>query len=242
MRCSLQMHERTTRCLTRLFVIAAGLALPACTVNFEGVHQRVHETIASGSGPTVHISNDVGNISITAWNNSTVDIEATKSGRNLDAIRDISIAVHRQDRAVFVATKYKSTHRAGGVDYVISVPVNASLEIANDVGNVDVAPVQGNVEVLLQIGQIYADLGNVHGERSVDLSTATGNVRVSMARDSNATIKAHTAIGKVSMDFPAVYESRDDVTSSAATAKLGSGTVRIALSTTTGSINVMQHS
>ena len=220
----------------RTVPLAALLALGACAGTFSQVHERFHQTIPVSGAPTVHIDSVAGQIRINAWAKPTVAVEATKYGRDAEELHTVMIDAHAEGRNIFIATKYSGNTHEGAVNYTISVPANASLEIKNVAGTVDIAGVHGDVAVATQAGTIAADLGKVHGNRSIDLSATTGTVRLSIARDSSASVEAHSTVGDFSSDFPRITKSSHNVVGVSATGKIGSGSAKIRLSTTMGAI------
>lgn len=222
----------------RTLPLAAFLVLGACAGIFGQVHERFHQTIPVSGAPTVHVDNVAGEIRIDAWDKPSVDIHATKSGRDAEDLRNITIDTRTQGGDVFIATKYSNGTHEGGVVYTISVPTNASLNIKNVAGTISVVGVSGNVAVETQAGTIAADLGKVDGNRSIRLSATTGTVRLSIARNSSASIVAHSTVGDFSSDFPEIARSRSNLVGVSASGKIGSGSAHIHLSTTMGSITL----
>jgi DUF4097 and DUF4098 domain-containing protein YvlB len=217
------------------------LVLGACTGEFgDRVQEQSHQSVGVSGTPTVHVENVAGAIRIIAWNKPAVDVRATKYGYDADELRSISIAVHTESNNVFIITKYAGGTHEGGVRYAISVPANASIDAKNIAGLVEVSGVQGNVAVETQAGEITADLGTVAGNRSIDLRATTGAIRLSLARESSASVEATSTVGAFSSDFPQISQSRENVVGSKASGKIGSGSAAIRLSTTTGTISLRE--
>jgi hypothetical protein len=213
------------------------LALCACTGSFgERVHEQFHRAIDSGSTPIVHVDNIAGAVAIVAWAKPLVDIVATKYGYDTSELRSVTINVNRDGDGIFVVTTYAGGNHSGGVRYRISVPAGASVQVGNIAGSVTVGRVSGNVSVETQTGTIDATLGRVDGDRSIDLHATTGMVTLRIARESNATINAESTVGSFSSDAPGIVQSQENVVGVRASGKLGLGSARIQLNTTTGAI------
>ena len=213
------------------------LALCACAGSFgERVHEQFHRAIDSGATPIVHVDNIAGTVAIVAWAKPEVNIAATKYGYDASELRSVTINVNREGDGIFVVTTYAGGNHSGGVRYHISVPAGASVQVGNVAGSVSVGGVTGNVSVETQTGTIDATLGRVDGDRSIDLHATTGMVTLRIARESNATINAESTVGSFSSDAPGIVKSQENVVGVRASGKLGLGTARIQLTTTTGAI------
>jgi DUF4097 and DUF4098 domain-containing protein YvlB len=213
------------------------LTLCACTGSFgDRVHEQFHRTIDSGATPIVHVDNIAGAVAIVAWAKPVVNIVATKYGYDASELRSVTINVNRDGDGIFVVTTYAGGNHSGGVRYRISVPAGASVQVGNVAGSVSVGGVTGNVSVETQTGTIDANLGRIDGDRSIDLHATTGTVTLRIARDSNATVNAESTVGSFSSDAPGIVQSQENVVGVRASGKLGSGTARIQLNTTTGAI------
>ncbi|HLY03665.1 MAG TPA: DUF4097 family beta strand repeat-containing protein [Candidatus Cybelea sp.] len=213
------------------------VALCACTGSFgDRVHEEFHQAVDGGATPVVHVDNIAGTVRIATWAKPVVNIDATKYGYDASELRSVTISVHREGDGIFVVTTYADGNHTGGVRYRITVPAGASVQVGNIAGSVSVAAVTGNVSVETQAGTIDANLGRVDGDRAIDLRATTGSITLRIARESNATVNAESTVGGFSSDLAGIVESRENVVGVRASGKLGSGTARIALSTTTGSI------
>lgn len=213
------------------------LALCACAGSFgERVHEQFQRAIDSGATPIVHVDNIAGTVAVVAWAKPVVNIVATKYGYDASELRSVTINVNREGDGIFVVTTYAGGNHSGGVRYRISVPAGASVQVGNVAGSVSVGGVTGNVSVETQTGTVDATLGRVDGDRSIDLRATTGTVTLRIARESSATVNAQSTVGSFSSDAPGIVQSQENVVGVRASGKLGSGTARILLNTTTGAI------
>jgi hypothetical protein len=219
--------------------LMALMALCACSGSLgERVHEEFHQAIDSGPAPTVHVDNIAGTVRITPWSKPVVDIAATKYGYDAAELHSVTISVHREGDGIFVVTTYAGENHNGGVRYRISVPAGSAVQVGNVAGSVSVGKVSGNVTVETQAGTVDARLGRVDGDRSIDLRATTGTIALRIARDSNATVAAESTVGSFSSDFPGIEQSRENIVGAQAHGKIGSGTARIRLTTTTGAITL----
>lgn len=223
--------------MIRAIGLGALLTLCACTGSLgERVHEQFHRAIDSGAAPIVHVDNIAGGVAIAAWARPVVNIVATKYGYDASELRSVSINVNREGDGIFVVTTYAGGNHSGGVRYRISVPAGASVQVGNVAGSVFVGGVTGDVSVETQAGTIDATLGRVDGDRSIDLRATTGTITLRIARESSATVNAESTVGSFSSDAAGIVQSRENVVGVQASGKLGLGTARIRLNTTTGAI------
>jgi len=213
------------------------IALSGCSGT--QVREHVHKSISVGSAPSVRIDNAVGQIRVTGWQQNTIDIEAVKDGMSLDAVRNIDIDVQTNGNDVTIATKYHGFGN-GGVAYTISVPAGSSLDIANSTGEIRIEGVDGDVKATAQTGSVVVNAGRVSAKRSIDLTATTGSIKLAIDSHSDARVDARASLGDVKSDFPSVESSRQNVVGASASGTIGRGSASIRLTTTTGSIALLQ--
>ncbi|HET6275041.1 MAG TPA: DUF4097 family beta strand repeat-containing protein [Candidatus Cybelea sp.] len=226
--------------------IAAAFAifaiLEACSGAFgERVREEVHQTVSAGSAPAVVIENVAGAVRVEAWAKPIVDVEATKYGYNAEELHRVAIAVAREPGGVSIATHYGRGVHGGGVRYRIFVPHDASLQISNDAGAVDIAGVRGDVQIQTEAGEITADVGLVERNRSIDLRATTGALTLIVAPGSSATVQAASTVGDFTSNIPGVTQTRENLVGARGGGTIGTGSGRIKLATTTGAIALRQH-
>ncbi|HEY1884203.1 MAG TPA: DUF4097 family beta strand repeat-containing protein [Candidatus Cybelea sp.] len=225
--------------MMRAVLPVVALTLCACTAAYgERVHEQFHQTLESGNSPSVTVDNVAGTVTIQTWTKASVDVSATKYGYDASQLRGITIGVSSGAAGISIKTHYESDDHSGGVRYTITVPVASSLDVGNVAGSVRVAGVTGNVIVETQAGTVDALLGRVDGNRSIDLRATTGTIALRIARDSSASVEAQSVVGSFSSDFPGIGQSRENIVGSRAAGKIGAGTARIRLATTTGAISI----
>ncbi len=204
-----------------LMFAAAFALLPACS--FNEVHETVHRSVPAAA--TVHVDNSVGAVTVRVWDKPTVDIVAVKDARSADDLKNIAINVESRGSDVFIKTVNRTSGafwQSGGVGYTIVLPADTSLDITNGTGGIRISGVRGNVVARTTTGGMDADLGRVDGKRTIDMKVTTGGIDVTIARDSSATVEMHATVGGVKSEFGGD--------------RIGSGSGRIRLETTTGGV------
>jgi DUF4097 and DUF4098 domain-containing protein YvlB len=212
-------------------------SIVGCTAAFgERAQEDVHQVISAGRTPVVHVNNVAGSVRIQGSSKSAIDVTATKYGYDRQELRSININVHKQGNSIFIETIYGGGVHHGGVRYRITVPADASLQISNTAGAVDIAGVGGDVLVDTQAGKISANVGRVDAYRTIDLRATTGAVTLDIAAGSSAVVTASSTVGDFSTDVPGIAKSRQNLVGVQGGGTIGSGSAHIRLATTTGAI------
>lgn len=220
-----------------IFFLAVLAAFTGCTAAFgERAREDVHESIPVAGAPVVHVTNVAGSVRVDGSSKPAIDLTATKYGYDRQELRAITIDVRRESNAVFIKTVYGAGVHHGGVRYRISVPSDASLQISNTAGAVDVAGIRGDVAVDTQAGEITANVGKVDANRSIDLRATTGAITLDIAPGSSAVVTASSTVGDFASDIPGITKSRQNLVGVQGGGRIGSGSAHIRLGTTTGAI------
>jgi hypothetical protein len=224
--------------ITGALRLAALLAIGGCSGAFgDNVREEFHQTVPGGAAPHVRVDNVAGSIRIEGWSKPFVDVVATKYGHDAEELRSIAIRVQKEEGGVSIVTSYTGGMHAGGVRYRISVPADASLQIENVAGTVDImAGVGGDIIVKTQAGAITVNAGRVGGDRSIDLRATTGAITLSIAPGSSARVDVSSTVGQIASDVPGVSAQRENIVGSRGGGTIGSGSGQILISTTTGAI------
>jgi Putative adhesin len=212
-------------------------AVTGCTGAFgERAREDVNQSIAVAGAPVVHVTNVAGSVRVDGGPKPAIALTATKYGYDWEELRSITIDVRREGNAVFIKTVYGAGVHHGGVRYRITVPSDASLQISNTAGAVDVAGIRGDVAVDTQAGEITANVGRVGAKRSIDLRATTGAITLDIAPGSSAVVTASSTVGDFSSDIPGITKSRQNLVGVQGSGTIGSGSAHIRLATTTGAI------
>jgi DUF4097 and DUF4098 domain-containing protein YvlB len=219
------------------------LGIVGCTGDFgDRVREEFHQSIAAGGSPAVRVENVAGTVRIDGSSRSDIDVTATKYGHDADELRNVSIAVRREGSGVVIATNYTGGGHAGGVRYRILLPADASVDVGNVAGAVDIAGVRANVNVETQAGAIGVDAGTVAGSRTVNLRATTGAITLRIAPNSSARVDASSTVGAFDSDIPGITHQRENLVGARGGGTIGSGSALIRLSTTTGAIALRERS
>ncbi len=237
-----------------LFAVAltALLTLPALAE----VREEFHKTVPMDAIGSLTVKNVNGNITITAWDRNEAQIDAVKTARSEEKLREARIEVNGSGHSINVETKLpEHSNNSGKVDYNIHVPrgarifkaetVNGNVRIDGPSGRIKAETVNGNVEVWGAADELSLETVNgeakaslVTGGHRVKLNTVNGTVSIQVPANINAHVKASTTTGKIHSDLPLSVETSRYGPGANADANLGSGGETISLETVNGSIYI----
>ncbi len=252
------MLKQTAR--NRFVLLALALSTSVVTARAGArVSEEFHHTYPLSATGRVSLENVNGNVHISAWDRSEVQVDAVKFARDQDRLADIKIEVDAHPDSIHVKTRYAHhlfNNNAGGVDYTLSVPrgarlehvelVNGSLEIegvAGDVkaslvnGNAKVHALRGGMELSTVNGRVEVTVDQPELKKSIEVSSVNGSVELSLPRDVNAKLDASTVTGGISSDFEVAVQ-HGWVVGHNLEGELGHGGPRIHLSDVNGHISI----
>lgn len=190
--------RRVARPSRALAVLAA-----ACFVPAAACAQRTDTTVSVQPNARVRIQNFAGSVTVRGWERNAVRVVAGASRRN-------EVRIRGGDASVTIATA-SSSGVPGPMDYEITVPVHASLEIGGTYTDISVEGTRGSVsattvqgDVTLRGGDGVISLKSVEG--TITLQDATGRVEVSgvnrglVLRNVDGDISAETVNGSIRLD------------------------------------------
>ncbi|HET9010457.1 MAG TPA: DUF4097 family beta strand repeat-containing protein [Gemmatimonadaceae bacterium] len=192
------MHSRFPhRSRVAIAAVAAAVSpIVACA-------QQTDTTIAVQPNARVQIQNFAGSIRVVAWDRNAVRVHAGQSRRD-------EVRVQGGEAALSIVTVNKSGVPAP-LDYEITVPVRASLDISGTYTDITIEGVRGSVSattvqggVSLRGGDGVISLKSVEG--AVTAQDATGRIEVNgvnkglVLRNVNGDIAAETVNGSIELD------------------------------------------
>jgi hypothetical protein len=214
-------------------IIIAGLSplasLAAAQVREQG-RDEFHQSYALAPDGIVSISNTSGNIRVTSWNESRVQVDAIKHARRAEDLALVEIQVNARPERVEIQTVYLPRRLSTvSVDYDVKVPRSAVLNtlttrsgdiiVQGAVARVVASSRSGNVTVQNVAGD--ATLGSSSGNVTVDrvggtlvISASSGNLQIN---DVGGQLNASSSSGNVQ-----ATQIKGD-----ATANSSSGSVRL---------------
>ncbi len=140
----------------------------------------------TSSAPTITISNLSGQVTVRSWDKDSVRAACTPSSPHVEVDAEPMPASGRADRVQFLThiLDPSVTGEAAKADYMLSVPVGASLEIRNRQGHVQVEGLTGETWVQSVGGSItvvdpsgHLDVHSIGGD--VEIDRPAGHVEAS---------------------------------------------------------------
>jgi DUF4097 and DUF4098 domain-containing protein YvlB len=239
--------------------LAGALTLAGCETDHRFTeHQTVVETRPLDPSGTFRLENTNGQVEVHTWKESQVKIEAQKGGSRW-AIENTRIEIRGQGDRVTVDTRQPKgwfLGNTGKVDYHITVPENARLEIETTNGRVRIegasglvraATTNGGVEVEDAVSEVEATTTNggvrvtfrkAPGEGSHRISTTNGSVTLQLPADATGDFEASTVNGGIKTDFP--LEIKGGLGGRRLNGRLGEGRARFELRTVNGGVRIIR--
>jgi hypothetical protein len=216
-----------------------------------------------GNRPTIIVNNSIGTIYVrSSAQSNQVLIRANKQNKGwVSASNDLPIHYDQrtEDNTIIVDSLHRwSFFGKNSVDYELTVPLIADLELKTDVGKIDVSNVIGQMKLASDAGSIHAthislqgqselksDVGSLNFSGSIDpqgtykfLSDA-GSINVTLPEDASFYVDASTDVGSIRCNFP--LKSQSKISHTKLNGKVGNPPyANLTLKTDVGSITLKQ--
>jgi DUF4097 and DUF4098 domain-containing protein YvlB len=218
--------------------------------------QDFRNTYAIPSGGHISIKNVSGDVKITGYNISTIEVVATKVGRDKDLVQveDLSAG----DRVELHVKYPESCNCDASVNFDVRVPagveynydrissVSGDVEINGIRGRVKVESVSGDVRVQAITGIISAT--SVSGDLDVQIagsgpgdmkfSSVSGDVYVKAPANTNADVDMSSVSGSLNTDFPIEIQAAAHGPGHSARGRIGSGMNTLHITTVSGRVSL----
>ncbi len=184
------MKKRLLTAVASCVVLAAaGLA-----VGFEGYQETIDKRFPLSPGGTVSLENVNGDVTIEAWENSEVWVQAVKSADTPELLDRLKINIDATSSAVRIDTEYPSSRRSDHgdhdhdrrdrgrhlkVEYTLTIPRTAvvdEVELVN--GNLHIVGVEGGMDA----GTVNGNIVVRDGAGDTSLSTVNGGIELHIGR------------------------------------------------------------
>jgi hypothetical protein len=182
------------------------LALPAAATE-----KRIHKTLALSPTGSVSIDTHNGSISVTTWNQATVDVQARIEPGDFASDDDVNrtdVRVTGSEGSVRVESDYSDvpthfvlfgmTRSLPLVHYTISMPATARLDIDTHNSRVRVSGLRNDVRINSHNGDI--EIADLDGAATIE--THNGDVRIGYSRFAKSS-RVETHNGGIDIGMPA---------------------------------------
>lgn len=252
--------------LLSAFLIGGALFL-ASTLGYNfGSTSTTTQHYTVSVNPTIVLNNDTGSVHVrTGGSSSDVTIQATKHTNWWGNASDVNVT-YAQDREGNTVTvnvvrpNTISTFTSTSVDFDLTVPSTAILQLKTNTGSIDVSGVSGQLVLTSNTGSVQASGGTLSGNSQLltntgsvtftgslsptgtyQFQTNTGSVNVTIPGASVFHVDASTDTGSINTNFPGVVVVYRQFVGADAHSDVGSAPqATITLRTNTGSINLYQ--
>lgn len=243
---------------TALTFATALMILAAAPAFASPYREEFHKTYPADPNVYLSLSNINGDVQITAWDRNEVQLDAVKTARSEEKLKEAEIRVDALPSRIHIETRYpehRNNYDPANVQYELHVPRNARLDKIDLInGKLNIEAVKGEVRASSVNGSVTArgltgdvDLSTVNGSVSselidlsnahrVKLSSVNGHVEIAMPKDANAHLSANTVSGSISSDFQLPVHK--GFVGSDLDTTLGSGATRVELSSVNGGIKI----
>jgi hypothetical protein len=242
-------------------VVPRPVTVPEMNVDESGPMQTVpcgEYTVESfPSDAVLAVENKLGSVAVEGVEGSTCTVKATARIKGDDQAkaeeiaRGIKVYVTPTDGRVQVRAELPESLSEEErshimIDFQISVPDKARVQVSQKVGGIRLASLSGDVQVVTEVGSI--DARQLRGD--VAVKTNVGNINFVAPRELSAKIRAQANIGAISSDLPLEITGTKAVPGSgpqgalgsSAKGILGSGDKKIDLTANVGSIRIQKGS
>ncbi len=228
--------------------------------------ETFEQTYPFSSRGTVRVSNINGSIDLKATDGNEIRLTAVKSAATKEDLDDIDLRINADSDSFSLEVRYKRSQTWSGmkdysdansrVDLTLSVPRGAVLsEIGTVNGRVDLSGFTNSTKISAVNGQVTAkdmrgsaDISTVNGvivaefdaltsDDRVSLNTVSGQAKLIIPSDSDATVRANSLNGNISNDF-GLKVSDGDFIGRDMSGRLGDGGTQIKLNSVNGSLTI----
>jgi hypothetical protein len=223
-----------------------------------------HYTVSAN--PTIVLNNDTGSIHVRAGvSGSDVTIQATRHTGWWGNANDLNVTYNQDREGNTVSVNVErpnngSSFGSSSVDFDLTVPGSAVLQLKTNTGSIDVSGVSGQLVLTSNTGSVQANSGTLSGNSQLitntgsvtfsgsisqtgtyQFQTNTGSVNVTIPGTSVFHVDASTDTGSINTNFPGVPIQHHQFTGADVHSDVGSAPqATITLRTNTGSINLYQ--
>ena len=244
-------------------LVLFGFTLSACTVSLHdndhyNARTHFHKTIAPSGALSIRIGNVSGRINVLGSNRPDVDVDATVSASDNDALKRITVSVDRIGDEIRVRTTYPTTFLSfgphGRVDYTVRIPgslavnasdvdgtvliagVNADVSAVSISGDVTANTNAGNLNLKSTSGTIVGAVRELTPKSQLTAASVSGDILFKIPKHAGASISAHSVSGDFSTNLG--LPKTNQTVGTTVNANLNGGGAKISFSTVSGSISL----
>ena len=222
------MNKAVVIAVFGVFLLAGSLAAR------DTYEEKFDRTEALDRNGRVSLENISGTIEVRSWNKAEVRIDALKisAASSRDQAKEnaglVRIEVVKEGGVLRIETKYPERRFRGNnlsvsVNYVLTIPDQASLRVKNVSGDIDVQKIGGD----LDIDEVSGGVRIAGAAKTVDCKTVSGGITLLLPASAAFEVEAETFSGHIATDFPVVVSGKISPKELRGTVGTGGATVRI---------------
>lgn len=185
---------------------------------------------------TLDLSNIAGDINITEWSNSTIEVKAVKKGWFQYDLDKISVNVSESGNTLTIETIQSKPASSAFVNYTISVPAGFAARIKSVSGNITVS----DLDILEHVEATSGNITIRNAESVRNVKNTSGNIKVDI-KELNPTSTIEAVSGNITIH---VTEPNPSVSTQTVSGNVNfhgissGGNGKISLKTTSGNIDI----
>lgn len=229
--------------------------------------ERFEQTYPFDPNGKISVSNLNGSITVEAWDNPQIYLEAVKIANSKERLSDVSIDIQAGQSSFAVKTDYKSWKNRNWndrdqnygkleVNFRLKVPrtavlneiesVNGSVKVSDMTnyteisavnGSVTAANLRGTAKLSTVNGSVNVDFDQLSSDAVISLGTVNGSVRLAIPSTANATLRADTVNGSINNEF-GLPVRKGKYVGRDLYGRIGTGEVKIKLNSVNGGLYI----
>lgn len=257
------------KCVVPLLLCSLSVAtfLAGCCINIGDFCKAKHEKTEHLSAPfvpgqTLHLQNNVGEITITGADVTECDVTATITAKAMTEeeaeklAEEVQIKLEPSDNKLYIRVEKpaRMSKRSITIDFNITVPKQTALKLATNVGEIHISNTTEPIEAETNVGVITCrqisgdtDLTTNVGEIKVvysktapiacnaNIKTDIGKIDFTAPPDLSAQVNVSVNIGSIQTDLPLTIKGKIN---KSLNGTIGKGEGKVILKTNIGSINI----
>jgi hypothetical protein len=212
-------------CVAAAVFGAVGFLVPGRTTTSETISTE----LVAGVPASLYVRNEVGGVTIVPGPEGIIQVDATKEvrtrsrGRSQELLNAVDVRIEQVGGTTQVVVDLPQTglNENSNVELTIHVPHRTDLDVTNNVGEIHIQEVTGNIRVRSDVGAVTLDgvdvtnkadvqagTGDVEfegrlpqAEGQVLLRSMVGSVEVRVPADSRFALDAETQVGGIESSF-----------------------------------------
>lgn len=153
---------------------------------------------------TLNVADDAGDVSIVGGDVEAVEVKivktayATNQERAEERLETVQYEIKQNGNTIELIYKLggRQTREVNTVDFIVTVPTDTVVEVKNGFGVIDVADLNGNVNIESDFGDL--SVKNIKG--AVTLDSSSGEIQVSNVDAGSQNVRVEADFGRITLE------------------------------------------